>query len=52
MAVIESGQVYHVRTDHIGRPVPATDGAGTVVWTAAYLPFGGVQATTGAMHDP
>jgi uncharacterized protein RhaS with RHS repeats len=44
--VIEGGQIYYVRTDHIGRPVFATSSAGTVVWTAAYLPFGGVS--TGA----
>ena len=49
---MEGGQVDHVRTDHIGRPVPVADAAGPVVRTAAYLPFGGVQATTGAMHDP
>jgi len=47
VAVIENGTLYFVRTDHIGRPVFATDAAGTVAWTASYLPFGGVHATTG-----
>jgi RHS repeat-associated protein len=36
-----------VRSDHIGRPVFATNAAGTKVWTASYLPFGGVRTTTG-----
>jgi uncharacterized protein RhaS with RHS repeats len=36
-----------IRTDHIGRPVLATDSTGTVVWTASYDPFGTVQASTG-----
>ena len=41
VAVFENGQLYSVRTDHIGRPVFATDSAGNVAWEAAYLPFGG-----------
>jgi RHS repeat-associated protein len=40
-----------VRTDWIGRPVFATTSAGTVVWTAAYLPFGGVRVSTGTPID-
>jgi RHS repeat-associated protein len=51
VAVIEGGQIYYVRTDQIGRPVFATTSAGTVVWSAAYLPFGGVRVTTGAPID-
>ena len=39
--------VSFVRSDHIGRPVFATDSAGVKVWTAAYLPFGGVRVATG-----
>ena len=46
--MVEGGVVYLVRTDHIGRPVFATTMAGTVVWRASYLPFGGVHVTTGA----
>jgi RHS repeat-associated protein len=45
--VIEGGVVSFVRSDHIGRPVFATNAAGTKVWTASYLPFGGVRTTTG-----
>ena len=48
VAVVEAGQIYFVRTDHIGRPVFATDDLGAVVWEASYLPFGGVQTSTGA----
>ncbi|WP_284164818.1 hypothetical protein [Frigidibacter sp. SD6-1] len=51
IVVIEGGQVYLVRVDHIGRPVFATTMAGTVVWRASYLPFGGVHVTTGAPID-
>jgi RHS repeat-associated protein len=39
--------VSFVRSDHIGRPVFATNTASTKVWTASYLPFGGVRTTTG-----
>ena len=47
IAVVEGGVVSFVRSDHIGRPVFATDSTGVKVWTAAYLPFGGVRVTTG-----
>jgi RHS repeat-associated protein len=47
IAVIEGGVTYLVRTDHIGRPVFATNTAATKVWTATYDPFGGVRTTTG-----
>ncbi|MEZ5886875.1 MAG: RHS repeat-associated core domain-containing protein [Paracoccaceae bacterium] len=46
VAVVEGGQVYLVRVDHIGRPVFATTLAGTQVWSASYLPFGGVHVST------
>ena len=36
-----------MRSDHIGRPVFATNSSGVKVWTAAYLPFGGVRVSTG-----
>jgi uncharacterized protein RhaS with RHS repeats len=52
VAVIEGGVVSFVRSDHIGRPVFATNAAGTKVWTASYLPFGGVRTTTGTPHRP
>ncbi|MCB1377899.1 MAG: RHS repeat-associated core domain-containing protein [Rhizobiaceae bacterium] len=51
VAVFENGTLYSVRTDHIGRPVFATDGSSNVVWEAAYLPFGGVRTATGANID-
>jgi RHS repeat-associated protein len=47
IAVVEGGVIYYIRTDHIGRPVFATNAAGVKVWTASYLPFGGVRVSTG-----
>ena len=44
-----SGPVtYYIRTDHIGRPVFATDDTGAKVWEVSYLPFGGVHTEVGA----
>jgi RHS repeat-associated protein len=51
VAVIEGGTVYYIRADHIGRPVFATNGNGAKVWTATYLPFGGVHTSTGIPID-
>ena len=51
VGVYENGQMYYVRTDHIGRPVFATDSTGVVVWEASYLPFGGIQASSGPNLD-
>ncbi|MFG5382852.1 RHS repeat domain-containing protein [Yoonia sp. R2-816] len=51
VGVLEAGQLYFVRTDHIGRPVFATDNAGVKVWEATYLPFGGVQTSSGPNSD-
>ena len=39
--------VYFIRTDHIGRPLFATDVTGAKVWEASYLPFGGVRVSSG-----
>ena len=39
--------ISFVRSDHIGRPVFATNSSGVKFWTAAYLPFGGVRVSTG-----
>ncbi len=50
VAVIEGGEVFFIRTDHIGRPVFATDPDGVKVWEASYLPFGGVHVSTGAIN--
>jgi hypothetical protein len=52
IAVVEGGVIYYVRTDHIGRPVFATNAAGAKVWTASYLPFGGLRVSTGAPLAP
>jgi RHS repeat-associated protein len=49
VAVIEGGVVSYIRTDHIGRPVFATNSTtGVKTWTASYDPFGGVRTVTGA----
>ena len=47
--MIEGGQVYHIRADHIGRPDFATNESGAFVWSATYTPFGGVHTSTGAL---
>ena len=49
VAAAEDDTAYFIRTDHIGRPVFATDDAGAVVSEANYLPFGGVQTSTGGI---
>ncbi|MEJ6401873.1 hypothetical protein V8J85_03175 [Yoonia sp. 2307UL14-13] len=38
VGVVENGALCYVRTDHIGRPVFATDDTGAKVWTAATCP--------------
>ncbi len=48
IAVIEGGAVYYVRSEHIGKPVFATDATGAKVWEATYLPFGGVHTSSGS----
>ncbi|MEO1538077.1 MAG: RHS repeat-associated core domain-containing protein [Pseudomonadota bacterium] len=47
IGVFEGGQLFYIRSDHIGRPVFATNDLGLKVWEASYLPFGGVQASSG-----
>lgn len=39
--------IYHVHSDHLGRPVVMTDDTKTKVWEANFLPFGGVHSLTG-----
>ncbi len=51
IAVVENGQTYYIRTDHIGRPVFATDSTGAKVWEVSYLPFGGVHTTSGLASE-
>lgn len=48
---MDKGTTYYVRTDHIGRPVFGTNGAGAKVWEASYKPFGGVDVTLGGAID-
>lgn len=48
VGIVEAGQIYFVRTDHIGWPIFSTDAEGTKVWEASYLPFGGVHVSIGA----
>jgi uncharacterized protein RhaS with RHS repeats len=38
--------VYYFINDHLGTPQQLVSAAGTVVWQAAYLPFGKAQVTT------
>ena len=47
----QTDEIFLIRTDHIGRPVFATDANGLKVWEASYLPFGGVHvASTDAIN--
>ena len=39
VAVVENDTLYSIRTDHIGRPVFATNDVGVKVWQATYLQF-------------
>jgi len=41
--------LYYIITDHLGTPRQIVDSAGTVVWHAAYLPFGRAQILTGTI---
>lgn len=47
----QTDEVFFVRTDHIGRPLFATEDTGVKVWAASYLPFGGVDVSTGPAID-
>ena len=38
LAAIGGGQAVALHLDHIDRPVAATAAAGTVVWSATWLP--------------
>ena len=38
---------YFARVNQVQQPVLATNAAGAQVWSLAYLPFGGVRASTG-----
>ena len=49
VGVVEGGQIFYIRTDHIGRPVFATNDLGLKVWETDYLPFDGVFTSTGGI---
>jgi len=51
VAVVQGGVVYYIRVDHIGRPVFATDSAANIVWEVNYLPFGGIESSSGSNID-
>ena len=51
VGVVEGGQIFYIRTDHIGRPVFATNDLGVKVWEASYTPFGQVLTRTGNAVD-
>lgn len=51
VAIIEGGAIFYIRTDHIQRPVFATDNTGAQVWEATYLPFGGIHTAAGNNMD-
>lgn len=39
--------IWHVHTDHLGRPIMMTDETKAKVWEATYLPFGEVYQVSG-----
>ncbi len=48
IATDKDGTVQYVHVDHLGSPVATTSGAGAVIGTAAYYPFGEISASSGA----
>jgi RHS repeat-associated protein len=42
---------YYFINDHLGTPQQLVDGSGTVVWQAAYLPFGKAQVLTATVQN-
>ena len=42
-----SPAIYHVRADHLGRPIMMPDNAKAVVWEASFPPFGAVDTLSG-----
>lgn len=47
IAAVSGGVTYFIRTDHIGRPVFATDATGAVASSISYKPLGEVHTSTG-----
>jgi len=40
LALIQSGEVFHYHTDHIGTPREITNGKAEVVWSARFKTYG------------
>ncbi len=49
LAVVEGGALYHVHTDHLGRPIRMTNAAKATVWQASWKPWGEVQSISGTI---
>lgn len=48
-AVSTTPVTYYASVDHLNRPVLLTNASKASVWSAVWLPWGGVQATTGTV---
>lgn len=44
------GEIFHIHTDHLERPVLMTDVSKSPVWQATYLPFGGMHTVIGSAN--
>jgi RHS repeat-associated protein len=51
LAVAEGANLYHVHTDHLGRPTRMTDAAKSTVWQAAYNPHGEATTLSGTISN-
>jgi RHS repeat-associated protein len=51
LAVAEGANLYHVHTDHLGRPTRMTDAAKASVWQAAYNPHGEAAGLSGTISN-
>jgi uncharacterized protein RhaS with RHS repeats len=51
LAVIDGTTLYHIHTDHLGRPIRMTDAVKATVWQASYKPWGEVQSITGTVAN-
>jgi RHS repeat-associated protein len=49
LAIVETGAITHIHTDHLGRPIRMTNAAKATVWQASYKPWGEVQSITGTI---
>ncbi len=47
LAVAEAATIYHIHTDHLGRPIRMTDAAKATVWQATWKPWGEIQSISG-----